>query len=112
MVGSQSAIRSVSGFAEYGKTPSPSQDSEGALAVDQSATITRPVYLSDCSPRDKRWDRRKDEARQVASIFANAPGKWHRRLGERICSCADSLEMALVASPTEDRWSEGGVNIS
>ena len=99
MAANQADTRSVSVFGGHGK--SPPQDSEGALAVDQSATITRPVYLSDCSPRDKRWDRRKDEARQVASIFANAPGKWHRRLGERIYSCADSLEMALVASPTD-----------
>jgi plasmid rolling circle replication initiator protein Rep len=99
MASNQADTRSVSVFGGHGK--SPPQDSEGALAVDQSATITRPVYLSDCSPRDKRWDRRKDEARQVASIFANAPGKWHRGLGERIYSCADSLEMALVASPTD-----------
>lgn len=99
MVGNQSDTRSVSVFGARGKTPP--QDFAGALAVDQSAAITRPVYLSDCSPRDKRWDRLKTEACQMASILSQAPGKWHRRLGERIYTCANWLEMALVDSPTD-----------
>jgi plasmid rolling circle replication initiator protein Rep len=59
--------------------------------------ITEPEYLSECSPRDKPWDKHRSEADLVTNIYLDArESRWLRRLGERMDQCAQVLEYGFA----------------
>ena len=66
----------------------------GRNAGGESAT-KEPEYLSECSPKDKPWDRHRAQADQVATIYLNADdSRWFSRLGERVGACSQVLAFA------------------
>ena len=57
-----------------------------------AAPASEPDYLSECSPKDRPWDRHRSEADRVALTYRKAPG-FHR-LGERVEHCSEVLQFA------------------
>ena len=76
-------------------------DREPRCNSGAESAISEPEYLSECSPKDKPWDRHRAQADQIAAIYLNARNsRWYARLGERIGECSEVL--AFAWSPERD----------
>ena len=65
----------------------------GSRNNESPATPTsEPGYLSECSPKDRPWDRHRSEADRVALMYLESAG-FHR-LGERVEQCSQVLQFA------------------
>lgn len=62
----------------------------------ETETADAPL-LSDLSDRDKPWDRHKADSQEVARLYFDG---GHQRRCERMLSCADQLQFALL--PEDD----------
>jgi plasmid rolling circle replication initiator protein Rep len=58
----------------------------------QDPKATGPEYLSECSPKDRPWDRHRSQADDVAGIYLGE--REFSRLGERVQQCSSILGFA------------------
>lgn len=51
------------------------------------------LWLSEASPKDKTWDKHKDQSRQVSTIYGRAD---YEKYSKRIWECSQSLEFRVL----------------
>ena len=71
-----------------GVNPVTGQRVAEVFRVEESGgvTVAEPEFLSECSPRDKPWDRHRADADQIAEMYARHPD--FQKLGGRVALCS------------------------